>query len=115
MLFSPPTQGHLKEPGSSDHPAPAATASTSEEEQELHYASLSFQRTTSRTFQEQETTEYSEIDPKTETKPENKQASKQVISAHDGECKENKSDLGEYLAMWTQVPLRGSRASSLSS
>ncbi|XP_008529577.2 sialic acid-binding Ig-like lectin 5 isoform X2 [Equus przewalskii] len=56
--------GHLKEPGSdrpSDHPAPAATASTSEEEQELHYASLSFQRTTSRTFQEQETTEYSEI------------------------------------------------------
>ncbi|KAF5917102.1 hypothetical protein HPG69_014031 [Diceros bicornis minor] len=45
----------------SDHPTPAAPASTSEEEQELHYDILSFQRMTSRNFQEQETMEYSEI------------------------------------------------------
>ncbi|XP_058385986.1 sialic acid-binding Ig-like lectin 13 [Diceros bicornis minor] len=58
------SSGHLHESKSDsplDHPTTAAPASTSEEEQELHYASLSFQRMTSRDIQEQETTEYSEI------------------------------------------------------
>lgn len=58
------TQGHFNKSWSDsplDHQTPFLAASTSEKEQELHYASLSFHRPGNHNFQVQDTTEYSEI------------------------------------------------------
>lgn len=63
-LFSRPTQGHLNESCSdspSDYQTPAPATSTSEKEQELHYATLNFHRLGTHNFEDQDTTEYSEI------------------------------------------------------
>uniref|UniRef100_A0A8C0DIV6 Ig-like domain-containing protein n=1 Tax=Balaenoptera musculus TaxID=9771 RepID=A0A8C0DIV6_BALMU len=63
-LFSRPTQGHLNESCSdspSDYQTPAPATSTSGKEQELHYATLNFHRLRTHNFQDQDTTEYSEI------------------------------------------------------
>lgn len=62
--FSLPTQGHFNESWSasaSDYQTPASAASTSEKEQELYYANLSFHRPRTHNFQVWDTTEYSEI------------------------------------------------------
>ncbi|XP_054935130.1 sialic acid-binding Ig-like lectin 5 isoform X2 [Physeter macrocephalus] len=56
--------GHLSESCSdspSDYQTPAPATSTSGKEQELHYATLSFHRLRPHNFQDQDTTEYSEI------------------------------------------------------
>ncbi|XP_059939032.1 sialic acid-binding Ig-like lectin 5 [Mesoplodon densirostris] len=45
----------------SDYQTPAPATSTSGKEQELHYATLNFQRLRTHNFQDQDTTEYSEI------------------------------------------------------
>ncbi|XP_055267405.1 sialic acid-binding Ig-like lectin 13 isoform X3 [Moschus berezovskii] len=60
----PASRGHFSESRSdspSDYQTPSPAASTSEKEQELHYASLSFQRPRTHNFQFRDTTEYSEI------------------------------------------------------
>ncbi|XP_065755170.1 sialic acid-binding Ig-like lectin 5 [Phocoena phocoena] len=56
--------GHLNESCSdspSDYQTPAPATSTSEKEQELHYATLNFHRLGTHNFEDQDTTEYSEI------------------------------------------------------
>ncbi|XP_061028485.1 sialic acid-binding Ig-like lectin 5 [Eubalaena glacialis] len=56
--------GHLNESCSdspSDYQTPAPATSTSGKEQELHYATLNFHRLRTHNFQDQDTTEYSEI------------------------------------------------------
>ncbi|XP_049559413.1 sialic acid-binding Ig-like lectin 5 isoform X6 [Orcinus orca] len=56
--------GHLNESCSdspSDYQTPAPATSTPGKEQELHYATLNFQRLRTHNFQDQDTTEYSEI------------------------------------------------------
>ncbi|XP_060995892.1 sialic acid-binding Ig-like lectin 5 isoform X1 [Dama dama] len=61
---SPASQGHFNKSwldSPLDHQTPFLAASTSEKEQELHYASLSFHRPETHNFQVQDTTEYSEI------------------------------------------------------
>ncbi|XP_043293602.1 sialic acid-binding Ig-like lectin 5 isoform X2 [Cervus canadensis] len=61
---SPASQGHFNKSWSDsplDHRTPFLAASTSEKEQELYYASLSFHRPGTHNFQVQDTTEYSEI------------------------------------------------------
>ncbi|CAM9964286.1 unnamed protein product [Rangifer tarandus platyrhynchus] len=61
---SPASRGHFNKSWSDsplDHQTPFLAASTSEKEQELHYASLSFHRPGTHNFQVQDTTEYSEI------------------------------------------------------
>ncbi|CAM9964082.1 unnamed protein product [Rangifer tarandus platyrhynchus] len=61
---SPASRGHFSKSWSDsplDHQTPFLAASTSEKEQELHYASLSFHRPGTHNFQVQDTTEYSEI------------------------------------------------------
>ncbi|XP_070306499.1 sialic acid-binding Ig-like lectin 5 isoform X2 [Odocoileus virginianus] len=61
---SPASRGHVNKSWSDsplDHQTPFLAASTSEKEQELHYANLSFHRPETHNFQVQDTTEYSEI------------------------------------------------------
>ncbi|KAB0381980.1 hypothetical protein FD755_003897 [Muntiacus reevesi] len=61
---SPASRGHFNKSWSDsplDHQTPFLAASTSEKEQELHYANLSFYRPGTHKFQVQDTTEYSEI------------------------------------------------------
>uniref|UniRef100_A0AC11C9H5 Uncharacterized protein n=1 Tax=Ovis aries TaxID=9940 RepID=A0AC11C9H5_SHEEP len=60
----PASRGHFNESWSdspSDYQTPAPAASTSEKEQELYYASLSFHKPRTHNFQVWDTTEYSEI------------------------------------------------------
>ncbi|XP_005692929.3 PREDICTED: sialic acid-binding Ig-like lectin 5 [Capra hircus] len=60
----PASRGHFNESWSdspSDYQTPAPAASTSEKEQELYYASLSFHKPRTHNFQVRDTTEYSEI------------------------------------------------------
>lgn len=64
MPFPHSTQDHLSKPWSDRHsdPLPPAVAtSPSENEQEIHYANLSFHGLKPHNFQDQETTEYAEI------------------------------------------------------
>lgn len=64
MPFSCPPQSHLKESPSDSRlspPPPDESMSTSEMDQELHYANLSFHGLKPPNCRDQEATEYSEI------------------------------------------------------